>query len=240
LKSTPSETFHKVSLEKQRRILEAAVDELAEHGLLQSSMNRMAQKIGIAKGSLFQYFGNKEGLLEFVFDHAVEQVKKPLRRLRSETEEADFFERIRRSLLLGVGFIQEHPRIYRIYLKMLFQENFPLRERLLQKLHLFSGRYLRPLVEEGVRRGELHQDLDVEMTVFLLDALMDRFLQAYCISFMDAGAGMYQASDEALSRKVDALMTMLRDGLGDPRKNSEAFAQGKTSLGDLFPGKNAS
>ena len=31
------------------------------------------------------------------------------------------------------------------------------------------------------------------MAVFMLDALMDRFLQAYCVPFLDAGAGIYQA-----------------------------------------------
>jgi len=210
----PTETFRNLEPHKQRRILDAAVDEFARHGFLQASMNRVVQAVGIAKGSLFQYFGTKEGLFRFVFDHAVERVKGGLRRVREETAQADFFERMRRSLLAGVRFIDEHPDIYRIYLKMLFQENFPLRHEFLQQVHLFSARYLAPMVEQGMARGELRPDLNVKMTVFFLDAVMDRFLQAYCVRFLDAGAGLYQASEEEIQAGVAECVAVLRQGLG--------------------------
>jgi hypothetical protein len=59
---------------------------------------------------------------------------------------------------------------------------------------------LKPLVEGGIARGELRADLNVDFTVFFLDALMDRFLQAYCVSFLDAGAGLYQATPDELQK----------------------------------------
>jgi hypothetical protein len=157
-----------------------------------------------------------------VFDHAVEKVKKPLRQVREETTDTDFFERIRQSLLVGIRFIDEHPRIYQIYLKMIFQENFPLRNEFLQQVHLFSAKYLRPLVKQGINRGELRPDLDVTMTVFFLDALMDRFLQAYCVSFLDAGAGLYQASEEEMRGRVEEFISLLREGLGVKSRGSKS------------------
>ena len=54
------ETFKNLEAAKQRKVLDAAIDEFADHGVREASMNRMVQKLGIAKGSLFQYFGNKE------------------------------------------------------------------------------------------------------------------------------------------------------------------------------------
>ena len=210
----PRNVFNKLEQDKQQKILDAAVEEFAQHGFLQASMNRVVQKLGIAKGSLFQYFGTKEGLFHFVFDYAVQKVKGSLRQVREETAEADFFERIRRSLLAGIRFIDEHPRVYQIYLKMIFQENFPLRSEFLQQVHLFSSKYLKPLVEQGIARGELRSDLDVPMTIFFLDALMDRFLQAYCVSFLDAGAGLYRAKEEDIQRKIEEFIQLLREGLG--------------------------
>ncbi len=206
--------FNKLENNKQTRILRTAIDEFADHGFKEASVNRMVQKLGIAKGSIFQYFGNKQGLFQYVFDHAVNLVRHSLRKVKGETQDADFFERIRQSLLAGIEFIGEYPRIYRIYLKMIFQEEFPLREQFLRQVHLFSGEYLRPLVETGISRGELRADLDVDMTVFALDALMDRFLQAHCVSFLDAGARIYRAPREELDKKVDAFITLLRHGMG--------------------------
>jgi TetR/AcrR family transcriptional regulator len=210
----PRDVFKKLESDKQQRILDTAIEEFADQGFKQASVNRMVQKLGIAKGSIFQYFGTKEGLFGFIFDHAVELVRRSLRQVKRETADADFFERIRSSLLQGVRFIDQHPRVYQIYLKMIFQEDFPLRAQFLQKVHLFSAEYLQPLVEAGMSRGELRSDLDIKTTVFFLDALMDRFLQAYSVSFLDAGAGLYRAPAVEVERRVGELVNLLRYGLG--------------------------
>jgi len=209
-------TFSRLENDKQQRILDTAIEEFARHGFRQASLNRVVQRLGIAKGSIFQYFGNKEGLFQVIFGHAVEMVRRSLRQVKQETAESDFFERIRKSLLAGISFIDQHPRIYQIYLKMIFQEDFPLRTACLQQVHLFSAEYLRPMVQRGLDRGELRQDLDPDMTVFFLDALMDRFLQAYCVSFLDAGAGLYQAPPDQLDKKVKEFIRLLREGIGRP------------------------
>ena len=214
------ETFKNLESDKQQRILSTAVDEFASHGFRQASINRMVQKLGIAKGSIFQYFGTKEGLFHVVFDHAVELVRRSLRQVKQDTAESDFFERIRQSLLAGVLFIDRHPRVYKIYLKMVFQEDFPLRAEFLQQIHLFSSEYLRPVVESGIANGDLRSDLNIEATVFFLDALMDRFLQAYCVSFLDAGSGLYQASKSAVEQKVEEFIKFLQKGIGIEAKRN--------------------
>lgn len=214
METIPSETFRNLETDKQQRVLDAAIDEFASHGFMQASLNRVVQKLGIAKGSIFQYFGNKERLFHIIFDHAVDLVRHTLRQVKQDTAGQDFFERIRESLLAGIRFIERHPRIYRIYLKMIFQEDFPLRAEFLQQVHLFSAEYLKPHVEAGMARGDLRSDLDVDMTVFFLDALMDRFLQAYCVPFLDAGAGLYHAPGHEIERKIAEFIRLLEEGLG--------------------------
>jgi TetR/AcrR family transcriptional regulator len=220
------DTFKNLDSGKQDKILETAIDEFAQYGFSLASMNRMVQRLGIAKGSLFQYFGSKEGLFRFVFDNAVELVRRTLRKVKQESTTTDFFERIYRSLLAGIEFIDRYPRVYQIYLKMMFQENFPLRSQFLQQVHLFSAEYLTPMVEDSIARGELRSDLDVTMTVFYLDALMDRFLQAYSVSFLDAGAGFYQASRDEVQQRAREFVRMLRQGLGAPIQRSNTISQG--------------
>ena len=53
-------------------IYEAAVAVLTEHGLSGVTMDRVAEKAGVAKGSLYNYFPNKQALLEFVHDRTIE------------------------------------------------------------------------------------------------------------------------------------------------------------------------
>ncbi len=219
------DTFKKLDEAKKSRILDGAVEEFSRHGFRQASLNRVVERVGIAKGSIFQYFGSKEGLFTVIFDYAVELVRQSLRQVKKETCEEDFFGRISESLLAGIRFIERHPRVYRIYLKMIFQEDFPLRAEFLQQVHLFSAEYLRPVVEAGIASGDLLADTDIEMSVFMLDALMDRFLQAYCVSFLDAGASIYKAPEGELEKKVDQFIKLLRYGMGGPK--SAEFGEGE-------------
>jgi TetR/AcrR family transcriptional regulator len=103
--------------------------------------------------------------------------------------------------------------VYQIYLKMIFQEKFPYRAEFLQQVHLFSADYLTPLVEAGIERGDLRSDLDIETTVFMLDAVMDRFLQAYSVPFLDAGVGLYRAEAGEIEERIDRLIGLLKQGL---------------------------
>jgi len=225
------DTFNNLDEGKKVKILDAAVDEFSRHGFRQASVNRIVERIGIAKGSLFQYFGSKEGLFKVIFSYAVELVRLSLRQVKKETGRADFFERIKQSLLAGIRFIERHPKVYRIYLKMIFQEDFPLRAEFLQQVHLFSAEYLRPVVEAGIERGDLRACVDSDMAVFMLDALMDRFLQAYCVPFLDAGADIYQAPAEELERKVNEFIELLRTGMGAlPREIVESAGQKELNL----------
>ncbi|WP_338670045.1 TetR/AcrR family transcriptional regulator [Pseudodesulfovibrio methanolicus] len=203
-------TFENLPDEKRQRVLDEATTEFAEHGYHQASINRIVERLGIAKGSLFKYFGNKQGLFEHIFSRAVSDFKKPLKAIR-DTPGLGFFERIEQSFLAGTRFVDAHPNLYRIYLKMLFNENFPLRERFLGEIRGAHAKYLRQLIEGGVRDGQLPAALDVEMAVFTLHAVMDRFLQGYAVPSLDNGL----APAASLPEQARALAAFLRHGLAD-------------------------
>jgi len=205
--------FERLPSEKKNRIIQASIDEFADHGFHQASINRLVNRLGIAKGSIFQYFGSKEKLFTFVFDHAIELAKTKLRNVRETTKALPFFQRIRSIIWAGVEFVEEHPNIYRLYLKMIFHENFPLREELLKKVHILSADYLKSIVEDAISKGELRSDLDIDFVVFFLDSMLDRFLQAYTVAFLDIGAGIYKATKRELEGKIDQFMSILEAGL---------------------------
>lgn len=205
--------FERLPEEKRNRILQASIDEFAEHGFHQASVNRLVSRIGIAKGSIFQYFGSKERLFAFVFNYAIELVKSRLKGIRDITRNMPFFQRLKSIIWAGIDFVEEHPAIYRLYLKMIFQDNFPLRDEFLKKIHLMSADYLASLVEDAISRGELRKDLDVSFVVFFISSLLDRFLQAYTVAFWDGGAGIYMASRDDLAGKIEHLVLIMERGL---------------------------
>ncbi|MFH1919286.1 MAG: TetR/AcrR family transcriptional regulator [Planctomycetota bacterium] len=59
-------------------VYEGAVAVLKEHGLNGTTMDRVAAAAGMAKGSLYNHFRNKQELLEFVHDRAVAPMQEAL------------------------------------------------------------------------------------------------------------------------------------------------------------------
>ena len=209
----PLETFKKLAENKQERITAAALEEFSEKGYFGASINSLVQRLGIAKGSIFQYFGDKKGLFLFVFNRSMEMVKEYLRQARDDTRDKDLFTRLEKTLLAGVFFLKEHPVIYRLYINILFDPKIPFRKEILLSLRSYSFDYLKSLLKTAQEQGEIRSDLDLEVTAFILDALMDRFLQAQMVPHLDAQVGLFQCTEKMATQWVNQIVSILRKGI---------------------------
>ena len=93
------------------------------------------------------------------------------------------------------------------------------------------------MVEEGMQRGELYSDLDPELVAFFLDALFDRFLQAYCVAYMDSGLGLFQADEATIEAKIRDCVTLVR--LGMAAGDTDAVTRGRGDAGNCSFGNGA-
>ena len=190
-----------------------AIEEFASKGYRHASMNTIVRRLGIAKGSLYQYFRNKETLFLYIFEQVTELVKEELERLDPcGGERGDFFVFIRKVFWAGIAFIEKYPAYFEIYLKVLFESDVPHRETLLGKVRLFSAEYFTPLCEQAKRNNALRQDITTSAMVFLLDAVIDRFLQGYAKSYLDGGLAFDSSSKAAIGNTIDALILALSEG----------------------------
>ena len=109
----PNKIFQNLSKEKQERITRVAVEEFSNHGFNGASINAMVDRMKIAKGSIFQYFGDKNGLFLFVFNHSVDMVKGYLRTVRDQSLDEDIETRLNKTFSAGIAFIKNHPLLTR-------------------------------------------------------------------------------------------------------------------------------
>lgn len=211
---TALKTFQKLSGAKQERIRQIAAEEFSEKGYARASINHIVSRLDIAKGSIFQYFGDKKGLFLFVFNSAMEKGRDYLRTVRDQTGEEDLFTRLEASLLAGQLFLQKHPVIYRLYIRIMFEYEIPFRDEILLSLREDSLKYLRSLLKNAKERGELREDTDPDKACFVIDAVMDRFLQAQVIPHLDAGLGISGSSEKEIRQWISQIIDMLRMGIG--------------------------
>lgn len=206
-------TFDNLNPKKQSNIFRIALVEFSDKGYAKASINDMVERLGIAKGSIFQYFGDKQGLFNFVFSKALTMVKEHFRRVREETGNQDFFTRFEAILVSGVGFVRKHPRIYALYTKIQFEGKLTFCSHLITSLRRDSFEYLSDFIETGIRRRELSPDLNLARTSFLLDAVLDRFLQAYMLEHLDAGQGLFNANEATTRERAGQVVDIIREGL---------------------------
>jgi TetR/AcrR family transcriptional regulator len=210
---TAAERFHNLPEEKKERILSVASDEFSRKGYTGASINSIVGQLGIAKGSLFQYFGTKDGLFRFVFSRALERVKDNLRQVRNNTSCKNLSSRLQDTLLAGAWFIRKHPLIYRLYLQLLTDDTIPFRNDMLLALRQYSFEYIRSLLEDARERGELADHVDLNRAAFMLDAVMDRFLQAQAVPHMDAGLGLFDGDMTEIRQWIQDLVRMIQKGV---------------------------
>jgi len=214
---TTSRTFRNLPPDKKERILEGALSEFADKGYGRASLNTIVARVGIAKGSIFQYFTDKSGLFRHVFDYAVDKVKDHLRKLRQESRGQDVFTRLHLSLLAGLDLLEEHPRLFRLYLHTLFESDIPFRTTLLQSVLAFGRDYILELLQEGQDQGQLDPELDLELAAFVVEAVLERYLVARALEHMDPGLGLHRAQRRRAQELAGQMVEILRRGLGSGR-----------------------
>jgi|TARA_B110000116_G_scaffold124276_1_gene107794 TetR/AcrR family transcriptional regulator len=171
--------FEQLPEEKQSRIVNASISEFAEKDYETASMNTVVNKAGISKGSLFNYFKTKSVLYDHIYQLALGEVKLYLRDVRDETIDLSFENRLSKVVDSGVLFITEHPRLARIYFRLVYSGDSPNRKKIVNELQDMSDDYLGNIIQDAMDRNELNPNLDKSQSVFFLDAVLNRFLKEY-------------------------------------------------------------
>ncbi|MCS5625500.1 MAG: TetR/AcrR family transcriptional regulator [Candidatus Marinimicrobia bacterium] len=171
--------FEQLPQEKQSRIVNASISEFAEKDYETASMNTVVNQAGISKGSLFNYFKTKSVLYDHIYQLALGEVKLYLRDVRDETIDLSFENRLSKIVDSGVLFITEHPRLARIYFRLVYSGDSPNRKKIVHELQAMSDDYLGNIIQDAMGRNELNPNLDKAQSIFFLDAVLNRFLKEY-------------------------------------------------------------
>ena len=109
----PSSRFFKLPDEKRSKILKAALSELAQFPVDDISINRIIHSADISRGSFYQYFEDKDDLLEYVFSDFRQVMTKEIKD-SIEQNQGDMFEVGMEILekIVAMGSREENRRIF--------------------------------------------------------------------------------------------------------------------------------
>jgi len=199
---------------KRSRIIEAATQHFAEHGYHAARVGDIAVALGIAKGSIFQHFGSKDGLFFEVYKRSVRSFAKYLD-APAETQAAGFFEVLRYWLVRTEHLVHEDWIPYRISLLGNYGTDFVLKREINRFLISEDPYGTVSFVRFGLERRELRKDLDIEMIVSILDWMMERFQDALLTAELDPG--LFRRQGELAEKKearIQQFLDLLRRAIG--------------------------
>ncbi len=194
---------------KRSRIVDAAMRHFAEHGYHASRVGDIADELGIAKGSIFQHFGSKDGLFFEAYKKAVRSFPRYLD-APADVQAKGFFEVLRYWLASTEHLIGEDWIPYRVSLLGNYGTDLALKREINRFLLAEDPYGTVAFVKFGQQRKELRADMDQEMIVSFLDWTMERFQDALLTEELDPGLFRRQGN---VVEKKEARITQFIDVL---------------------------
>ena len=108
-------------------IQEATIRVISRKGIAAATMQDIADEAGVAKGTIYLYFRDRDELVEKTFDNAITELHH-----RIDTElaaEGTFEQRLRSSVRTILEFFRDNREFFRLYTAQRFPEGTPQQQR---------------------------------------------------------------------------------------------------------------
>src|ERR1700754_2351845 len=224
----PTVTWARVAPARRAAIIEAAEAEFGAHGFSAGSLNVIARRAGVAKGSLFQYFADKRDLFAFIADIGSQRVRVYMEALiRELAPNRPFFDFLTDLLDGWVAYFAEHPRERSLHAAATLEVDTDARISVRNVIHRHYLEVLRPLVHGAQSRGDLRADADTDVLLSLLLLIFPHLALAPYMRGLDPILGLDEPSPEQPALAVRRLVAVLSAAFSPIFLNSRAIRSQK-------------
>jgi len=143
--------------DKHNRILQAAIKVFAQNGFHSSKVSEIAKEAGVADGTIYLYFKNKDDILISLFEEEMERI---IQNMKKEIGgEEDPLEKLKKFALVQLNSKRDNPDLAAIMEVELRQSRKFMKEYVNKK---FIGylRIISSIVREGQNKGIIKKELD--------------------------------------------------------------------------------
>ena len=157
-------------MSRRAEILERAAEVFNERGYRGASVEEVARRVGLRKGSLYHHVRSKEQLLAEVLLRGMELLRGGLP--GADDARLPAAEKVRAAIRFHLDWMAAEPHVTGVFLRE--GRNLParLRPRLRAQVKDFERRW-EVLVREGIAAGSFRPDLDPKVTVYAILGLIN-------------------------------------------------------------------
>jgi len=207
----PTVTWARLDPTRRAAVIDAAEAEFGAHGFSGGSLNVIARRAGVAKGSLFQYFADKRVVDAFIADVGSQRVRTYMETRIAELDPSrPFFEFLTDLMDSWVAYFADHPKERSLHAAASFEVDTDARVSVRSVIHRHYLEVLRPLVRDAQIRGDLAAEADTDALLSLLLLIFPHLALAPYVRGMDPILGLDEPTPEQPALAVRRLVAVLR------------------------------
>jgi len=189
--------------DKYNRILEAAVNVFARQGFHQSTISQIAKAAGVADGTIYLYFKNKDDILVQFFNYITKHV---LERFRSAVDEADNSLDKLHNLIRGHLSEFQKNRNGAIVYQVETHQSSRLAEAQIKEMSKMYRDIITDIIEQGQQEGTIRTDLYVGLVKRLIIGAVDEVINTW----------IHAEENYDLGSMAEPLIELFIKGIGRP------------------------
>ncbi|HBV97462.1 MAG: hypothetical protein JL50_08180 [Peptococcaceae bacterium BICA1-7] len=191
--------------EKYRVIIEAAIRVIADNGYHGSQVSKIAREAGVAEGTIYLYFENKEDILISIFRNKLGEFIAAAPQKLNGSENP--FEQLAYLIYLHFYRLENNPKLAHVLQIELRQSEKSIRKGIAEVIKEYY-RLIENIVVDGIKRGYFRPDLDPKITRKIIFGSMDEVATCWVLSthhydLLTLTEQVYEALARSLSREED-------------------------------------
>lgn len=192
--------------EKYHAIIEAAIKVIAENGYHNSQVSKIAKEAGVADGTIYLYFENKEDVLVSLFREIMGEFTGCARReLKKISHPGD---KLTKLVELHYTRLQEDRNLALVLQVQLRQSDASIRTSISGPLKKYFD-IIEEIIDEGIKGGYFRTDINPKLIRQMIFGTMDEVATSWVMSNRD-----YQLTDQ-----IAPINKLLAQALAAPDKD---------------------
>ncbi len=153
----------------RQKLYEAAVTLIAEQGFSATTVDEIAERAGVAKGTVYYNFASKSVLFEELLRHGVGLLTASLREAVEKTDEdgGSRVDALDAMIRAGLVFIGRYPAFTQLYVAELWRTNRAWQSTLMV-VRQQAVAVVEDVLRDGIANGELSDEIDTPLTAAAL------------------------------------------------------------------------
>jgi TetR/AcrR family transcriptional regulator, fatty acid metabolism regulator protein len=196
------------STDKYERILEAAITVFAEQGFHQATISQIARKAGVADGTIYLYFKNKDDIMVNFFD---QRTKRAFSRFREAVERAgDAGEKLMVLIRTHLQEFQLNRDMAVVYQAETHRNNRSCEAQIREMSKMYLD-IVSEIVEQGQQEGLVRKDLYLGLVKRFIIGAVDEVINTW----------LHSSTEYDLSSMAEPLVDLFLRGVGHPEETGE-------------------